>query len=199
MNLQNRNRVVVTVFLLFVIGFTGIMIFYAGPRMIKLRSLVEDEALLYKCQRVYDGNRLDVQLRSSLRPNPNPEIQVVLAGMSSPPPLGPDDPELIAWAETHNISPDRAAMIGKSAHQTLLAFIRKQNMRLERADGLPTTATLEPLTRVHAIVSGSRVGLKQLENGLAVHLPDDPQLHRERYAEAEAEARRKKIGIWAIP
>jgi endonuclease YncB( thermonuclease family) len=197
MNLRNRNRWIVSLFLLFVIGFTALMTFYAGPRMMKLRDSVEVEAYLYKCQKIHDGNRIDVQLRSAQRPNPHPEIPVRLAGLQSPPRLPADDPELILWAEVHQITPARAAMIGESAHQTLLAFIRKQNLRLERADGHPTTETLEPGTAVHVISAGSRLGIKQLENGLAVHVPEDLQQHSERYAQAEEEARRKQLGLWA--
>ena len=194
MNLRDRNRILVSLFLLFVIGFTALMTFYAGPRMMRLRDSVEVEGYLYKCQKVVDGNRLELQQRSAERPNPNPEVPVTLAGFESPPRLDAEDPILIAWAEAHDIPPDRAAMIGESAHQTLLAFIRKQNLRVERI--LDDDAPLASGEAVHIVCSGTRVGIKQLENGLAIHLPDAPQLHEDKYREAQKKAQTAQRGLW---
>lgn len=191
-----RNRLYVTLFLLFVVGFTALMTFYAGPRMMRMRDAVVVDRFLYKCQKVVDGNRLELQQRSSERPNPNPVVPVTLAAVSSPPRLDAEDPLLLDWAAAHGVEPERAAMIGESAHQTLLAFIRKQNLRVERVVG----ENMDPLTPgagVHVVCSGTRVGLKQLENGLAVHLPDVPQRHPEAYQKAQAEAKAAQRGLWA--
>ncbi len=199
MDTRKRNQWFVTFFLFGVVGFTALMTFGVGPKMMALRDNVDNAAILYKCQVIHNGNELELQLRSSERPNPNPLIPVRLAGLSSPPPLDAEDPQLVAWAETHGVDPQHAAMIGESAHKTLLAFIRKQNLWVERADGVPLNEGLAPNSAVHVQVSGSPVGLKQIESGLAVIVPEEAQLYADDYRTAQDAAKTAGLGIWASP
>lgn len=196
MNVRNRNRIIVTLFLFAVIGFTCLMTFYAGPRMVRLRTDFERREVLYKCQRIIDGDTLEVQLRDWRPENPHPLVRVRLAGLDAPP-AGPRvDPALRAWAEARGISPAEASEMGGAARKTLLAFIRKQNLLLKRADGTPLTEDLPPGSRVHAFVSGSHVNLKQLQQGLARHDPRPAHLYTDAYEAAQAEARRNRRGLW---
>jgi len=199
MNTRKRNQWFVTLFLFAVVGFTALMTFGVGPKMMALRDEVDNAAILYKCQVIHNGNELELQLRSSERPNPNPLIPVRLAGLSSPPPLEAEDPILIAWAEKHGVDPEQASMIGEAAHKTLLAFIRKQNLWVERADGVSLQNGLEAYAGVHVQVSGSPVGVKQLESGLAVYVPGEPQLYAEDYQAAQEAAKQAGQGIWSKP
>lgn len=197
MNTRKRNQWFITLFLFFVVGFTALMTFGVGPRMMALRDEVDGAAILYKCQKIHNANEFELQLRSSERPNPNPLIPATLAGLSSPPALPADDPTLIAWAEKYKVSPEKASTIGTSAYKTLLAFIRKQNLWVERADGKSLKEGLPNYAPVHVQVSGSPVGIKQLESGLAVFDPTGPQLHAEEYEAAQKRARDAKLGIWS--
>jgi len=196
METRKRNQRIITAFLLSVVGFTCLMTFYAGPKMMALRDDVEQRAVLYKCQTIVDGDTLEVQLRHWRREDDPPIVQVHLAGLDAPPHAASDDPELLAWAEAHKIDPELAAEMGEASHNTLLAFIRKQNLLLHRADGKPTTESLPPDSRVHVFVSGTHVNLKQLQNGLAAHDSTMPQQYADEYREAESKAQNERLGIW---
>jgi endonuclease YncB( thermonuclease family) len=194
---RNRNRLFVSLFLLSTVAFTGLMTFYYGPRMMALRDSVEEGKLLFKCQNILDANTIEIQQRSWQRPNTNAMIRVTLAGLTSPPSDDPENEALRAWAREHSVSPEQAARMGNSAVQALRAFVRKQNMILERADGQPVSARIEDGTPMHLFVSGSHVGIKQLKHGLALHNTTRPHLHAAEYAKAEAEAKAAKQGLWS--
>ncbi|MDA3874842.1 MAG: thermonuclease family protein [Kiritimatiellae bacterium] len=196
MNARKRNQLFVTLFLLVVIAFTCVMTFYVGPRMMAVRDQVAQDRVLFKCQRVIDGNRLEVQLRGWERPNTNPMIPVQFAGLDAPPLAAADHPEVIAWAERHGFDPEQVASIGSSSYKTLLAFIRKQNIFLYREEGEQSSKDLAPNSRVHVMVSGTNVNYKQIESGLALHDTRTPHAHSELYAEAQAKAKAEKRGLW---
>ncbi|MGA0334578.1 MAG: thermonuclease family protein [Kiritimatiellia bacterium] len=199
MNTRKKNQLFVTLFLLTVIGFTGLMTFYVGPIMMGVRNQVAQDQVLFKCQKVHSGTEIDVQMRGWERPNPHPVFPVQFAGLDSPPPGGAEDPQLIAWAERHELDPEFAARMGESARKTLVAFIRKQNLFLYREDGTRSLGSLEPESRVHVLVSGTNVNLKQLEHGLAFHDQSRPHAFSDLYAAAEAEAKAAGRGLWANP
>ncbi|MEX2608123.1 MAG: thermonuclease family protein [Kiritimatiellia bacterium] len=196
MNPRKRNQLFVTLFLLGVISFTCLMTFYVGPRMMAVRDQVDQDRVLFKCQRVIDGNRLEVQLRGWERPNTHPMIPVQFAGLDAPPLAEADHPEVIAWANRHGFDPERVASIGSSSYKTLLAFIRKQNLFLYREEGEQSSKEVPPDSRVHVMVSGTNVNYKQIESGLALHDTRTPHAHSELYAEAEASAKAEKRGLW---
>ena len=192
-----RNRRVVVIFLLGVVVFTCVMTFGVGPRIMDMRHEVENRQLLYKCRAVLDANTLEVQLRGWERPNEHPMVTLRIAGLDTPPLLGAEDPDLVAWAERHGVSPGHAARMANSAHRTLVAFIRRQNMVLKPADGQELTGDLPQGTVAHIFVGGTDVAQKQLLQGLAAHDTETPHLYTERYAAAEAEARAAKRGLWS--
>jgi len=196
MNTRQKNRLLVSGFLLFVIGFTCLMTFYAGPRMMAIRHEFAQDQFLFKCERVIDGSQIEVQLRGWERPNTNPVVPVRFAGIRVPPLAEADDPALLAWAEAHDVDPELASRVGRSAQRTLLAFIRKQNLFLYLQDGERSGDELAPGTPVHVFSTGTNVNFKLLESGLAVHDISEPHAHQERYAKAEAEARAEKRGLW---
>lgn len=192
-----RRRKWVTVYLLGVVGFTCVMTFYAGPKVMAMRHEVENRQILYKCRTILDANTIEVQLRGWERPNPHPYVTVRIAGLDTPPLVGPEDEELQAWAERHGVSPEHAARMAASAHSTLVAFIRRQNMVLKPASGLPLTEELQDGTLAHIFVGGTDVAHKQLLQGLAAHTQDPPHLKHQLYADAEAEARANRRGLWS--
>ncbi len=194
---RKRNRLIVLAFLLGTTLFTGLLTFYYGPRMMSLRDSVEEGKLLFKCQQIIDGNTVELQLRSWQRPNTNPLVRVSLAGLDTPPNGKADDEAVAAWASSRGIPPALAARIGASAENALRAFVRKQNLVIERADGQPVTAELLPGTPVHLFVSGSHVNLKQLQHGLALHDRSRPHGHADAMAAKEADARKAHLGLWA--
>ena len=197
MQTEERNRLGVTLFILGVVGFTVIMTFYVGPRVMAMRHEVENRQILYKCRAVLNANTIEVQLRGWEKPNPAPYVQVRIAGLDTPPLAGAEDPDLQAWAEARDIPPAHAATMARSAHRTLLAFIRMQNMVLKPADGSELDRDLADGTHAHIFVGGTDVAHKQLIQGLAAHDTQTPHLHMERYAAAEAEARAAGRGIWS--
>ncbi len=196
MNLRKRNQLFVTLFLFGVIAFTCIMTFYVGPKMMAVRNQVAQDRVLFKCQRVIDGNRLEVQLRGWKRPNTHPMIPVQFAGLDAPPLAEADHPDVIAWANRHGFEPEQVATIGRSSYKTLLAFIRKQNIFLYREQGEQSAEDLAPNSRVHVMVSGTNVNYKQIESGLALHDTRTPHAHSELYSKAQAKAKAEKRGLW---
>ncbi|MCH8510555.1 MAG: thermonuclease family protein [Kiritimatiellae bacterium] len=192
-----RNRRIVSTFLLGVVGFTCIMTFLVGPLIMGMRNEVENRQILYKCRSVVDANTMMVQLRVWERPNPAPEVAIRMAGLDVPPLADAEDPGVIAWAETHGVSPQHAATMARSAERTLVAFARMQNMVLQPADGSDLTLGLEDGSLVHVFVTGTDVAYKQLQQGLAAHDSRIPHLYEERYASAEAEAKAAGRGLWS--
>jgi|GEM_PF-1116578 len=197
MSSRKKNQIYVTLFLVSVIGFTCLMTFYVGPKMMAVRNLVAQDNVLFKCQKVIDGETFDVQMRGWDRPNLNPVFPLRFAGLTSPPRGNAENPAVIAWAEKHQVSPAIAAVFGTSAHKTLLAFIRKQNLFLYSEDGSRGTEELTPGSRVHVLVSGTNVNLKQIESGLALHDTSHPHAFFDLYAEAQNEAEAGKKGLWS--
>ena len=197
MNSPKKNRIFVTLFLLFMMGFTCLMTFYVGPIMMATRDQVAQDQVLFKCQNVINCGEIEVQMRGWERPNLHPVFDVTFAGLDTPPPGGSEDPDLIAWANARNLDPAFAAKIGESSHKTLLAFIRKQNLFLYREDGTRSSHELQEGSRVHVMVSGTNVNLKQLESGLALHDTSRPHAFFDEYAAAEAQAKAAGKGLWA--
>ncbi len=193
----NRNRWMVSIFILGVVGFTCLMTFYAGPRIMGMRNEVENKQILYKCRAVIDADTLVVQLRGWEKPNPAPELRIRMAGLDVPPLADAEDPGVIAWAESHGVTPAHAATMARSAERTLVAFARMQNMVLRPADGSDLTRGLEEGTRVHVYVTGTDVAHKQLQQGLAAHDSNNPHLFEDLYAAAEAEAKAAGRGLWS--
>ncbi len=198
METEQRNRRIVVGFLAGVILFTTVMIFVVGPQMMQLRDTVEEQKLLFKCQSVEDGNHVIVQMRAWEKPNPHPEIRVKLAGVDAAP-LAEDveDVQLQAWAAKHSLDPERALIMGEAAHKTLLAFIRKQNIWMERADGQEMSESLADDSEVYLFVSGTHVALKLVESGLVLQDVAGTGPYAELYAAAEQRARDKGRGLWA--
>ena len=197
MQTEQRNRLGVSLFLLGVVGFTVLMTFYAGPRVMAMRHEVENRQILYKCRTVLDANTIEVQLRGWERPNEAPYVRVRIAGLDTPPLTGPEDPDLQAWAEARGISAAHAAVMANSGHRTLLAFIRMQNMVLKLADGSEVDHELPDGSVAHIFVGGTDVAHKQLLQGLAAHDTRIPHQFEELYAAAEAEARAARRGLWS--
>ena len=197
MDKARKNIIGVTVFLFGIVGFTVLMTFYAGPRVMAMREEVDNRDLLFKTRDILDGETLRVQQRGWERPNVYPLHEIRLAGLDAPPLLEAQDPELIAWAERHDVSPLQAARMAHSAQRTLVAFIRNQNMVMKPADGSDIRDVEKEGLVAHIFVGGTDVGRKQLLQGLSVHRVEEPQLEFETYAAAQAEARREKRGLWA--
>lgn len=196
MKLRKKNVWFVSLFLLGMFGFTGLMTFYVGPIMMAKRNEVAQDQVLFKCREVTDGNSLTVQLRAWERPNTNAVFRVKFAGLNAPPLGGAEDPEVIAWAGEHDIPPAVAASLGDASYKTLVAFIRRQNLFLYQADGRHSTQGLAPDSRVHVLVSGTNVNLKQIQSGLALHDTRYPHAFADQYAAAEAAAREHRKGLW---
>lgn len=187
----------VTLFLLAVLVFTGLMTFYAGPKLMATRNQFDQDKVLFKCQKVIDGSTIHIQMRGWERPNQNPVFPVTFAGLSTPPLGGTEHPAVIQWAQKHNISPALAADLGQSAHKTLLAFIRKQNLFLYRENGdRSNSENLSAGSRVHVLVSGTNVNLKLLESGLAIHDTRYPHAFSDLYEEAQEKAKKDRLGLW---
>jgi endonuclease YncB( thermonuclease family) len=196
MTSRKKNQIFVTLFLLSVLGFTGLMTFYVGPKMMAIRTQVAQDQVLFKCQKVIDGNSIEVQMRGWERPNTNPVFPLKFAGLNTPPLGTAESPAVLAWAEAHQVAPAVAASFGKSAQKTLVAFIRKQNLFLYREDGSRSSKELVPGSRVHVMVSGTNVNLKLLESGLALHDTTHPHAYADLYANAQKEAKSAKNGLW---
>jgi len=197
MESRKRNRLYVSLFLLGTVAFTLAMTFWAGPGVMGMREEIDNRDLLYKGRQIPDANTLIVQKRAWERPNIYPMVQVKLAGLDAPPLLDPEEPELIAWAEKHGVSPAQAARMAQSGQRTLTAFVRMQNMVLKPADGSEIRAGLADGDTVHVFVAGTDVSRKQLLQGLAFHDSAAPQLQPEHYAAAQAEARAHRRGLWS--
>lgn len=197
MDKARKNIIGVTLFLFGTVGFTVLMTFYAGPRVMDMRQEVVNRDLLFKPREILDGETLQVQQRAWERPNEYPLYEIRLAGLDAPPLREAADPELIAWAERHGVAPAHAARMARSAERTLVAFIRHQNAVLKPADGSEIREVEKEGLSAHLFVGGTDVGRKQLLQGLSAHRRDVPQLEFELYAAAEAEARRAKRGLWA--
>lgn len=197
MDTAKRNKIGVSVFLFGVVGFTVLMTFYAGPRVMAMREEVVDRDLLFKTREILDGETIRVQRRAWERPNEYPLHEIRLAGVDAPPLRDADDPDLIAWAERHQVSPQQAARMAHSAQRTLTAFMRHQNMVMKPADGGDIREADKDGLTAHVFVGGADVGRKQVMQGLSVHRLDGPQLEFDLYAAAEAEARRLRRGLWA--
>ncbi len=197
MNSRKKNQLFVTLFLLGMFVFTGIMTFVVGPILMEKRDQVAQDKILFKCQSVLDGNHIEVQMRAWERPNENPVFEVKLAGLDAPPLGDAEDPVVIAWAESRGISPELVAKLNESAFKNLQAFIRKQNLFLYREDGSRGSENLEPGSYVHVFVAGSHANLKQIRSGLALHDTSRPHAFSDKYAEAQAEAKSKQKGLWA--
>lgn len=197
MDKAKKNILGVTFFLFGTVGFTVLMTFYAGPRVMAMREEVANRDLLFKTREILDGETLRVQMRAWERPNVYPLHEIRLAGLDAPPLLEAEDPVLIAWAERQGVSPIQAARMAHSAQRTLVAFIRNQNMVMKPADGSDIRDVEKEGLVAHIFVGGTDVGRKQLLQGLSVHRADVPQLEFVIYAEAQAEAQRKKRGLWA--
>lgn len=191
-----RNKIIVTAFLLGMISFTALMTFYVGPRMMDVRKEVAQDKHFYKCQKVVSGSELEVQLRGWERPNTNPMIRIPLAGVLVPPLGSPSDEQVIAWANAHDLSPEKASAMGEAAYRTLLAFIRKQNLILETSDGQRAGERITPGTPVHVFVSGTHVNHKLLQSGLAFPDPDTSGTYSELYEKAMSEAKSAKLALW---
>jgi len=197
MNKPLRNRLWVSFFLLGVVGFTMIMIFAVGPGVMGMREEVENRNLLFRGREIPDAASILVQERAWTRPNPNPMLTVRLAGLDAPPVEEADHPELIAWAQSHNLPPEHAARMARSAQRTLIAFARMQNMVIRPASGLDVREGLEEGSPVHAFVGGTDVARKQLLQGLAFLDPAATHLYPELYAAAQEEARTHRRGLWS--
>ncbi len=197
MDKAKKNILGVTFFLFGTVGFTVLMTFYAGPRVMAMREEVANRDLLFKTREILDGETLRVQMRAWERPNEYPLHEIRLAGLDAPPLRDTEDPDLIAWAERHGVSPQQAARMAHSAQRTLVAFIRNQNMVMKPADGRDIRDVEKDGLAAHVFVGGTDVGRKQLLQGLSAHRADVPQLDFELYVAAEAEARREKRGLWA--
>jgi endonuclease YncB( thermonuclease family) len=197
MEKAKKNIIGVTLFLFGTVGFTVLMTFYAGPRVMAMREEVVNRDLLFKTREILDGQTILVQKRAWERPNEYPLHEINLAGIDSPPLRDAEDPELIAWAERHQIPPQHAARMARSAQRTLVAFIRHQNMVMKPADGQDIREVEKDGLTAHIFVGGTDVGRKQLLQGLSVHRTDGPQLEFDVYAAAEAEARRLGRGLWS--
>ena len=152
---------------------------------------------MFKCQRVLDGSHIEVQMRAWERPNENPIFTVQLAGLEAPPLGDASDPAVTAWAESHGISAALVAKLNESAFKNLQAFIRKQNLFLYQEDGSRGSQDLQAGSYVHVFVAGSHANLKQIRSGLALHDTSRPHAFSEKYAEAEAQAKANKKGLWA--
>lgn len=196
MNLRKKNAWFVSIFLLGMFGFTGLMTFYVGPIMMAKRNEVAQDQVLFKCREVLDSTHIQVQLRAWERPNTYPEFPVQFAGLNAPPPGKAEDQAVIAWAEAQGIPAAVAAKMGEASYKTLVAFIRRQNLFIYQADGRHSTEGLAPDSRVHVLVSGTNVNLKQIQSGLALHDTREPHAFSDQYAAAEAEARAAKKGLW---
>ncbi|MCC5846298.1 MAG: thermonuclease family protein [Verrucomicrobia bacterium] len=197
MDKARRNIIGVTLFLFGTVGFTVLMTFYAGPRVMGMREEVVNRDLLFKTREILDGERIRVQQRAWERPNEYPLYEIRLAGVDAPPLRDAEDPDLIAWAQRHGVSPVQAARMAHSAQRTLVAFIRNQNAVMKPADGRDIREVEKNGLSAHLFVGGTDVGRKQLLQGLSAHRRDGAQLEAEIYAAAEAEARREKRGLWA--
>lgn len=197
MQTRNRNRLFVSIFLLGTVAFTVGMTFWIGPGIMGMREEIDNRDLLYKGREIPDAGTLVVQKRAWTRPNTYPMVTIQLAGLDTPPLRDADDAELIAWAERHEVTPQHAARMASSARQTLTAFVRMQNMVLKPAEGDDIRDGLNNGDTVHVFVAGTDVSRKQILQGLAFHNPDAPQLHSELYAQAQAEARERKRGLWS--
>jgi len=197
MELRNRNRLFVSLFLLGTLAFTVAMTFWVGPGIMGMREEIDNRDLLYKGREIPDAGTLIVQKRAWTRPNTYPMVRIQLAALDAPPLLGEEEPELIAWAERHSVSPRQAARMAQSAQRTLTAFVRMQNMVLKPADGGAIRDGLADGEPVHVFVAGTDVSRKQLLQGLAFHNSAAPQLHAGLYAAAQAEAREKRRGLWS--
>ncbi|WFB37120.1 thermonuclease family protein [Kiritimatiellota bacterium B12222] len=196
MNPRKKNQLIVTAFFLFMFVFTGLMTFYVGPIMIEKRMEAEEDKILFKCQKVVDGNHIEVQLRDWEIPNPNPVIQIQIAGLNVPPLGNAEDEAVIAWASANGVSPEIAAEFGESTYKTLIAFIRKQNLLLYSENGEQAPADIEANSPMHVIVAGAHVNLKLLRSGLALHDSSRPHAYADKYANAQAEAQAGHKGLW---
>lgn len=197
MDKAKRNILGVTFFLFGTVGFTVLMTFYAGPRVMAMREEVVNRDLLFKTREILDGQTIRVQQRAWERPNVYPLYEIRLAGLDTPPLRDAADPDLIAWAERHGTSPVHAARMAHSAQRTLVAFIRNQNAVIKPADGRDIREVEKDGLTAHIFVGGTDVARKQLLQGLSAHRTDVPQLEFDLYAEAEAEARRLGRGLWS--
>jgi len=197
MDKARRNIIGVTLFLFGTVGFTVLMTFYAGPRVMGMREEVVNRDLLFKTREILDGETIRVQQRAWERPNEYPLYEIRLAGVDAPPLREAGDPELIAWAERHGVSPLQAARMAHSAQRTLVAFIRNQNAVMKPADGRDIREVEKEGLSAHLFVGGTDVGRKQILQGLSAHRGDSSQLEFDLYAAAEAEARREKRGLWS--
>ncbi|MDF3130346.1 thermonuclease family protein [Kiritimatiellaeota bacterium B1221] len=197
MNARKKNQLFVTCFLLGMFIFTGIMTFVVGPILMEKRDQVAQDKILFKCQSVLDGSTIEVQMRAWERPNTNPVFKVKLAGLDAPPLGDAEDPQVIAWAESHNLSPALIAKLNESAFKNLQAFIRKQNLFLYREDGSRGSQNLSDGSYVHVFVAGSHANLKQIRSGLALHDTSRPHAFSDQYAEAQAAAKAQHKGLWA--
>lgn len=194
---MSRNKILVTLFLLGTIAFTALMTFYVGPRLMAVRQEVAVDKHFYKCQKVVSGSQLEIQLRAWERPNTHPVFPIRLAGVDTPPLAGPQDRNLMAWADARGIDPEHAALMAEAAHRTLQAFIRKQNLILETLDGERAGVTLTPGEPVHVFVSGTQVNRKLLASGLALVDEDTAGNYAGLYREAAEQAKRDGTALWA--
>jgi len=195
MTLRRQNQRKVTLFLVGMTLFTGLMTFYAGPKVMAMREDVRSRHVFYKCLKVLSGDTIQVQLRGWDRPNTNSIFNVKLAGIEAPPLVSAEDPALIAWARTRGVDPVWAARIAESSQQALSAFLRRQNLMLSAADGTEIDPRSTGDVSAHVYVFGVDAGDKQLENGLVLYLPDAPQMHAEEYRKTLEKTRKRKSGL----
>ncbi len=198
MTTRRSNQRKVTLFLVAMTFFTLLMTFYAGPRVMAMREDVRTRHVFYKCLKVVSGDTIQVQLRGWDRPNTNSIFEVKLAGVEAPPLAPEEDPALVAWAREHGIEPAWASRIAESSQQALSAFLRRQNLMLESADGTAIDPTGSGTIEAHAYVFGVDAGDKQLENGLAFFRPDAPQRHAAEYTRTVEKARRGRLGLYRV-
>jgi endonuclease YncB( thermonuclease family) len=191
---SNQNKV--TLFLVGMTVFTLLMTFYAGPRVMAMREDVRSRHVFYKCIKIVSGDTIQVQLRGWDRPNTNSLFEVKLAGVEAPPLAAADDPALVAWARERGIDPAWASRIAASSQEALSAFLRRQNLMLESADGTEIDPTVTGQIEAHAYVFGVDAGDKQLENGLVLLRPDAPQRHAAEYAKTVERAKTRNAGLY---
>ncbi len=184
---QRKSRIVITVFLGGLVGFCAFFTLGLSPYLKAAAERSDAFHLLGKCVEIPAGDVLVIEQRGERR-------EIRLIGIEAPRMDG--DAELVEQATGLERDPQWVAQQGQVSRNTLAAWIYRRGLHVTYPWG---EDALDEQGRhwAYAAVAGVDLSRKLLQGGQVFAKPtDEPHPNAEMYAEMEAQARDRQLGIW---
>ena len=182
---KTQSRIVVTGFLVAVIGFCLFFTFGLSPWLQRAAEQSDAFAMLGKCMEVASGDVLRIEQDGE-------ERWVRLVGIEAPRLEG--DPELAEQAERRGVDPGWLMRQGRVTRNTLSAWIYRRGLYMSYPWG-EDARDEHGRYWVYAEVAGVDLSRKLLQGG-QVYVADVDHPRREEYEQLEQQARDRELGLW---